>query len=132
MMKEPAERDLTGREEEILDLVAKGVSTKAIAERLWITVNTVRNHIYSIMTKLGVNSRIAAVAAWRERRTDVAGRILAYCRRSGFRLTDLQVALIRAAISAEVVQCRDGQHVFPPSRHGEHVKCLCGTLKVDP
>jgi DNA-binding CsgD family transcriptional regulator len=130
-MPEETEPTLTEREEEVIELVAKGVSTKAIAERLWIAVATVRNHIQSILGKLGVSNRIAAVHAWQTRRTDYAGRVLAYCRRHNFKLTDLQVSLIRAAFAAERVSCSGGQHVFPPHPEGTPAKCLCGALRVE-
>ncbi|MFN3477213.1 MAG: LuxR C-terminal-related transcriptional regulator [Candidatus Methylomirabilales bacterium] len=53
--------NLTGRELEVLRLLASGVSTRAIAEKLFISPTTVRNHIHSILAKLGVHSRLEAV-----------------------------------------------------------------------
>ena len=50
------------REVEVLELLADGISTQAIAERLYVSVNTVRNHAQSILTKLGVHSRLEAVS----------------------------------------------------------------------
>jgi PAS domain S-box-containing protein len=52
---------LTGREREVLRLMAAGASTKAIAEKLFISPATARNHIHSILTKLEVHSRLEAV-----------------------------------------------------------------------
>jgi DNA-binding CsgD family transcriptional regulator len=130
-MPEEIEPTLTEREEEVIDLVAKGVTTKGIAERLWITVNTVRNHIYSIMTKLGAHTRIEAVQAWQQRRTDYAARIIAYTRRHNFRLTDLQIALIRAAVASERVSCSGDNHIFPPHPEGKPAVCLCGALRIE-
>jgi DNA-binding NarL/FixJ family response regulator len=52
---------LTGREKQILCLLASGTSTKAIAEKLFISPGTVRNHINRILSKLGVHSRLEAV-----------------------------------------------------------------------
>jgi DNA-binding NarL/FixJ family response regulator len=53
---------LTNREREILGLFAEGLGTDAIALRLSISTVTVRNHSQRILTKLGVHSRLAAVA----------------------------------------------------------------------
>jgi DNA-binding NarL/FixJ family response regulator len=54
--------DLTPREREVLDLLAQGASKEVIARRLFLSTNTVRNHIQGILTKLGVHSRLEAVA----------------------------------------------------------------------
>ena len=53
---------LSPREREVLDLLAQGMSNKAIAEALVISPNTVKRHVHSIFEKLNVNSRAAAVA----------------------------------------------------------------------
>lgn len=53
---------LTRREEEVLDLVAHGLSNAAIAERLGVSVNTVRNHVANLSAKLGAHSKLEAVA----------------------------------------------------------------------
>jgi DNA-binding NarL/FixJ family response regulator len=55
--------DLTSRELEVLALLAEGTPTKKIAERLYLSPNTVRNHVQSALTKLGVHSRLEAVSA---------------------------------------------------------------------
>jgi DNA-binding NarL/FixJ family response regulator len=44
--------ELTGREREVLALMAEGRSNAGIARRLWITEGTVEKHVHSIMTKL--------------------------------------------------------------------------------
>lgn len=49
---------LSKREQEIFILMLEGKSNKEIGEDLFISVKTVKNHIYSIFQKLGVNSRI--------------------------------------------------------------------------
>ena len=54
--------DLTPREREVLDLLAQGESKEAIARRLFLSANTVRNHIQNILGKLGAHSRLEAVA----------------------------------------------------------------------
>lgn len=58
---------LTDREAEVLRLLAGGASTRTIAERLFISATTVRNHVQGILSKLGVHSRLAAVAEARRR-----------------------------------------------------------------
>ncbi len=52
---------LSGREVEILDYIARGNSNKEIAKSLKISDQTVKNHITSILKKLSVNDRTAAV-----------------------------------------------------------------------
>ncbi len=59
----PAELDvLTPREREVLGLLTEGLDGPAIAERLFVSQPTVRNHIQHILTKLGAHSRAEAVA----------------------------------------------------------------------
>jgi PAS domain S-box-containing protein len=53
---------LTRRELEILRLLAGGANTKALAERLHVSGATIRNHVQNIFAKLGVHSRLEAVA----------------------------------------------------------------------
>lgn len=57
---------ITSRELEVLRLVIEGDSNRAIAERLFIGERTVKSHMTSILRKLGVTSRTAAIAACRE------------------------------------------------------------------
>ena len=52
---------LTPREQEVLQVLAEGLSDKEIAERLYVGIGTVRSHITSILTKLGVQSRLQAL-----------------------------------------------------------------------
>jgi two-component system NarL family response regulator len=54
--------DLTGREQQILQLVAHGSTNKEIGRALYISENTVRHHVVSIMEKLQVSDRTDAVA----------------------------------------------------------------------
>jgi DNA-binding CsgD family transcriptional regulator len=61
---------LTARQHEVLDLLGRGLSTKAIAESLSISTETVRNHVRGIFRALGVNSRLEAVARARRRPTE--------------------------------------------------------------
>jgi DNA-binding NarL/FixJ family response regulator len=53
---------LTDREREVLDLLAQGLTNKEIAEKLFITTNTVKRHLKAIFEKLGVHTRSAATA----------------------------------------------------------------------
>ncbi|MEJ2559973.1 MAG: LuxR C-terminal-related transcriptional regulator [Anaerolineae bacterium] len=53
--------DLTGREREVLSLLAQGFSTRDIARSLSISPSTARNHIRNILQKLQVHSRLEAV-----------------------------------------------------------------------
>jgi DNA-binding CsgD family transcriptional regulator len=57
---------LTGREQEVLDLVAAGLSNVEIGAVLWISPGTVRIHLQHAYAKLGVRSRTAALAALRD------------------------------------------------------------------
>ncbi len=54
--------NLTARESEILEMLAKGLTNKQIGTALSISENTVRNHVNSIMEKLEVSDRTEAVA----------------------------------------------------------------------
>ena len=53
---------LTARESEILELLALGLFNAQIADRLFVSAKTVEHHVSSILAKLGVPSRDAAVA----------------------------------------------------------------------
>ena len=50
---------LSGRERQIVLLAAKGMASKDIAERLFLSVRTVSNHLQHAYVKLGVTSRAA-------------------------------------------------------------------------
>ena len=58
---EPAVESLTPREIEVLELVAEGLSNKAVAQRLGISDQTVKFHLTSISGKLGATNRTDAV-----------------------------------------------------------------------
>jgi two-component system NarL family response regulator len=67
----PAPR-LTARELEVLGLVAEGLNNREIARRLYISENTVKNHIRNILEKLHLHSRMEAVVyAVREKMIDL-------------------------------------------------------------
>lgn len=57
------ERVITKREEEVLQLIADGCSTSEVAERLYISQKTVKNHLASIYQKLDARDRTQAVLA---------------------------------------------------------------------
>lgn len=52
---------LTSRESEVFSLLVKNKTTKEIADTLYISEKTVRNHISNVMQKLEVKARTAAV-----------------------------------------------------------------------
>lgn len=52
---------LTKREKEVFELLIKNMTTKEIADKLFITEKTVRNHISNVMQKLGVRARSGAL-----------------------------------------------------------------------
>ncbi|HEY4229433.1 MAG TPA: LuxR C-terminal-related transcriptional regulator, partial [Thermoanaerobaculia bacterium] len=52
---------LTAREKEILRCLAEGLPTAAVGKRLFISPVTVRNHVQSILQKLDVHTKLAAV-----------------------------------------------------------------------
>lgn len=59
---------LTPRETQILDAIADGLTNKAIARRLGISLHTVKFHVESVFRKLGASTRTEAVARATERR----------------------------------------------------------------
>ena len=62
----PPEAALTGREQDIIALIDRGLSNKEIARQLKISLPTVKNHVHNILEKLQVRRRGAAVALLRE------------------------------------------------------------------
>jgi DNA-binding NarL/FixJ family response regulator len=63
---------LTERELEVLKLVAQGLNNREIAKRLFISENTVKNHVRNILEKLQLHSRMEAVMyAVREKLLDI-------------------------------------------------------------
>ena len=63
---------LTNREVQILQLLADGRSNREIADRLNITIRTVKFHTANIYSKSNVNSRSAAIAwMWRNREVQI-------------------------------------------------------------
>jgi DNA-binding NarL/FixJ family response regulator len=58
--------ELTAREREVLDLIARGLDNAQIAQQLSVSAKTVRNHINSIFGKLGTPNRAQAIVRARE------------------------------------------------------------------
>jgi two-component system response regulator DegU len=59
-------KSLTKREYEVLTLIAEGLNNKDIADKLFISEKTVKNHVSNIFKKIGVNDRIqAAIFAYK-------------------------------------------------------------------
>jgi DNA-binding NarL/FixJ family response regulator len=72
LRRPPAGPDLTAREREVLELLARGMPNKAIALRLSLSEKTVKAHVSAILRKLDVTDRTqAALRAVRERLVDV-------------------------------------------------------------
>jgi DNA-binding NarL/FixJ family response regulator len=59
---------LTGRELEIINLIAEGLPNKEIAKRLFIETQTVKNHIHNILDKLQLHNRFETVEYARDRK----------------------------------------------------------------
>jgi len=66
-MRAPAEEALSPRELEILQAVARGLSNRDIARKLYVSQATVKTHLLRIFAKLGVDDRTAAVTVALER-----------------------------------------------------------------
>jgi DNA-binding NarL/FixJ family response regulator len=63
---------LTPREQEVIELIAEGLSNRAIAKRLDISVHTVKSHLRNIMDKLTLHSRLQIATYVHKRDTDEA------------------------------------------------------------
>lgn len=61
------EQALSPREQEIVELLARGASNREIAKRLFISESTVKGHLVRLYAKLGVDNRTAAARVARER-----------------------------------------------------------------
>ncbi len=63
----PPDSDLTPREQEILQLIAQGSSNREIAQKLYISEKTVKNHITNLLARLGLRDRTQAAIYFHER-----------------------------------------------------------------
>jgi PAS domain S-box-containing protein len=70
--RDAAVDDLTRREREVLGLISHGLSDSDIAEKLGLTRSTVRNHVATLYSKIGVHSRRNAIVWARERGINIA------------------------------------------------------------
>jgi len=57
---------LSARENEVLMHIAKGLTNREIAERLFVSENTIKTHVNNIYSKLGVSRRVQAIARAKE------------------------------------------------------------------
>jgi DNA-binding NarL/FixJ family response regulator len=53
---------LTARQHDVLELLAEGASTEQIAQQLFLSEQTVRNHVQHILNRLNTHSRLQAIA----------------------------------------------------------------------
>jgi len=60
--EKPQTDGLTAREQQVLAFLAQGLGTNEVASKLVISTATVRNHVQNILNKLGVHSRLEAIA----------------------------------------------------------------------
>jgi two-component system, NarL family, nitrate/nitrite response regulator NarL len=67
---------ITPREREVLVLIEQGMTNKQIAQRLGISVRTVKNHVHNLLEKLRVNRRGEAAARLRSARVPSAQQLL--------------------------------------------------------
>jgi DNA-binding CsgD family transcriptional regulator len=58
---------LTRREQQLVQLVSEGLTNKEIATRLFLSEQTVKNHVRRMLRKAGAADRLEAVQRWRER-----------------------------------------------------------------
>lgn len=58
----PTTQRLSPREIEVLQLLAEGLSTTELSKRLHVSVNTVRNHVQNVISRLGAHSKLEAVS----------------------------------------------------------------------
>jgi DNA-binding NarL/FixJ family response regulator len=61
---------MTPREREVIDLIAEGMSNKAIAKELHISIHTVKSHLRNVMEKLTLHSRLQVAVYAHERQSD--------------------------------------------------------------
>lgn len=119
---------ITAREQEVLDRLILGQTTRKIAADLFMTPATCRNHIQSILNRTGTHSRIEAIHVVKRGHRDKGAQVLKYCKNENMQLTDLQQILILQAFQVTESGCHDGAHQWPPRRDGRAWICLCGSV----
>jgi DNA-binding NarL/FixJ family response regulator len=62
VLERPAPAKLTGREAEVLEMLAQGASTREVADRLVVALPTVHTHVRNAIRRLGARNRVHAVA----------------------------------------------------------------------
>jgi two-component system response regulator DevR len=72
--RDPLTQHLTPKEEQVLGLVAKGMTNRQIAENLGVAEKTVKNYVSTLLAKLGVESRTQAAVMAARRPTSRDGR----------------------------------------------------------
>ncbi|MGK2964805.1 MAG: helix-turn-helix domain-containing protein [Tepidiformaceae bacterium] len=111
---------LTGRQREVLDLIARGYTNPQIADALGVSIDGAKWHVREILSKLGVDSREEAAEWWRSERS--VGVRVRRATRSAVGLGVLRwvaggaaVALVGALAVVAVMAARgDGQEVVGP------------------
>ena len=70
----PKKGELTKRQQEVLEWVAKGKSTQEIGDALGISPKTVKKHLQYIFAELGVRTRIGAIMAYKQQSSAIVPR----------------------------------------------------------
>ena len=127
---------LTGRQMEVLDLLAEGMSTADIATKLWVSKATVRNHVQQIMERLDVHTRLAAVHAAHVYVHSPGQRIIDWCRSQRMHLESSQEVAIRRvfenknAAPQAMPRAGDSQHNAPRSGAATCARCGRGRSRL--
>jgi DNA-binding CsgD family transcriptional regulator len=53
--------DISNREQEVVNLILKGKTNKEIEDKLYISLKTVKSHIYNVYRKMGVKTRLELI-----------------------------------------------------------------------
>lgn len=123
----PTTVDLTGRERQVLALIAAGRTNGEIAVELGIAFPTAKTHVSSILSKLGVDTREDAAALWRSGILDSApsrgrGRLLAFgplTLRIAAAATGVAVAVAFGILVLAALLARGGSEPAAPDRTAE-------------